>query len=78
MGTIQSENPGSAPCLEFLTPSTQLMVLLLNHPSSLNPPPAPALHTWHRMNFEHEDLRDALVVMAHVRLGWRQEDGEQA
>lgn len=39
MGTIQSENPASAPDLEALTPSTQLRVLLLNPPLSPNPQP---------------------------------------
>lgn len=29
------------------------------------------------MSFEHEDLRDVLVVRAHVRLGWREEDEGQ-
>lgn len=39
VGTIQSENPASAPDLEALTPSTQLRVLLLNPPLSPNPQP---------------------------------------
>lgn len=37
VGTIQSKNPASASYLESLAPSTQLRVLLLDHPSSPNP-----------------------------------------